>query len=175
MSVGDDSAQFDRVAQFVPNFHDISECATGANTRNFGWCPTLNLESLFRSGLMGKNSMNGADPVPLPRMTTRWWMIVVAVVALVLAAELTRQRLTNISSAYRRWALMHQHEADDASGNALLSDAAYRRGQPPDPKYAQWSVRSRRLAEFHSAMMRKYEWAARHPWLRVPPDPPMPK
>ncbi len=32
-----------------------------------------------------------------------------------------------------------------------------------------------RLFEWHQSMARKYEYAARHPWLPVAPDPPEPR
>ena len=35
--------------------------------------------------------------------------------------------------------------------------------------------RSRRLTEYHEAMIVKYERATRYPWLPVAPDPPEPE
>jgi hypothetical protein len=102
-------------------------------------------------------------------------MVIVAVAALALAAEATRRRMVNLSSAYRQRALVHQNKAGLASLNALVSDAEYRRGQPPDRKYAEWRAGFRRLAEFHEAMMRKYERAASRPWLPIDADPAPPQ
>jgi hypothetical protein len=83
--------------------------------------------------------------------------------------------MANLSSACRHKALVHQNKALLASLNALVSDAEYRRGQPPDPKYAEWRAGFRRLAEFHDAMMRKYDRAASRPWLPIDPDPAPPQ
>jgi hypothetical protein len=113
--------------------------------------------------------------LPRPKLTIRSAMVIVAVAALALAAEATRRRLADLSSAYRQRALVHQNRADLAGLNAVVSDAEYRRGQPPEPKYAEWSARFRRLAEFHEAMTRKYERAASRPWLPIDPDPAPPE
>ena len=113
--------------------------------------------------------------VPRLRITIRSVMIIVAVAALALAAEATRRRMANLSAAYRLRALVHQNKAELAEGNAIESESAYRRGQPPDPKYAKWSEGFQRLAEFHCAMMRKYERAASRPWLPIDPDPTPPQ
>jgi hypothetical protein len=113
--------------------------------------------------------------LPRPRLTIRSVMVIVAVVALALAAEATRRRIANLSSAYRVRALEHQNKVELATLNAIDSKSAYRRGQPPDPKYAEWSARFRRLAEFHYAMMRKYERAASRPWIPIDSDPTPPQ
>jgi hypothetical protein len=102
-------------------------------------------------------------------------MVIVAVAALALAAEATRRRMADLSAVYRGRATKHENEAELALGYSLLCEYEFRRGQPPDSKYAKWNARHRRLFEFHLAMRRKYEWAASRPWLPIDPDPALPQ
>jgi hypothetical protein len=41
--------------------------------------------------------------------------------------------------------------------------------------YDESAVFSKRLADYHSSLSKKYRRAARYPWLRVAPDPPEPE
>jgi hypothetical protein len=109
--------------------------------------------------------------LPRPRLTIRLMMVVVAVAALALAVEAARRRLADLSSAYMGRAREYQYKAWNASWNAIVCEAALNEGRPPDPKYAEWSIRYRRLMEFHRAMQRKYERSAIRPWLPIAPDP----
>jgi hypothetical protein len=106
-----------------------------------------------------------------PRLTIRLMMVVVAVAALALAVEATRRRMADLSSAYIGRARAYERKALLASMNALVSESAVNEGRPPNPRYAEWSIRYRRLSEFHLAMKRKYERAATRPWLPIAPDP----
>jgi hypothetical protein len=91
----------------------------------------------------------------LPRMTTRRWMVAVAVIAVgcaVLASliEMRRERFARIA---------------DRHISVFLTPAQVR-----DPER-----RSAERLDWHSKMADKYMRAARYPWLPVEPDPPNPK
>jgi hypothetical protein len=100
----------------------------------------------------------------LPRFRLRTLMVVVAVIALLLAGEVTRQRLTRISSEYRA-------KADEWSQKA---QAAYLSVEP-EWQFPLWYRRSTPMVEYANAMVEKYEFAADHPWRPVAPDPPEPE
>jgi hypothetical protein len=102
-------------------------------------------------------------------------MVFVAVAALALTAEATRRRMADLSAVYRDRGRKHGYEMELASFNIIDCESAFRRGQPPDPKYAKWGAWYRRLAGFHLAMSRKYERVASRPWLPIDPDPAPPE
>jgi hypothetical protein len=88
----------------------------------------------------------------LPRMTTRRWMIVVAILAVGLADVGRRRHL-----ALRQRAAYHEKI------ERLVTDTA-----PKLPANA--AIRDR-----HARLKEKYWRAARYPWLPVEPDPPEPE
>lgn len=92
--------------------------------------------------------------MPLPRMTTRRWLIVVALVALALGAETLRERRQ-----------MYLSEAD--------MHAFWERRF--DPQFVgDWfgpGLNDARRQRYHGRLRLKYERAARSPWLLVAPDP----
>ncbi len=92
-----------------------------------------------------------------PRMTTRRWMIAVAVVGIVLGVTIERR------NRFRKIAAHHQGQFRKlvSQGHLILSS-----GSSDDPIM-------RRL-EWHESMRLKYERSARYPWLPVDPDPPPP-
>ena len=121
----------------------------------------------------------------LPRMTTRRWMIAVAVVGLLIGGCIGGVRL-------KRW---HDHFLHRARYHALMEVANWKAehahhelglqfyGLDPGSESVR-AVRAKgsrniaffsRMAIYHAAMDRKYEYAARHPWLQVEPDPPPPE
>jgi hypothetical protein len=108
----------------------------------------------------------------LPRMTTRRWMIAVAVVALSVAGEQMRRRAVQ----YRRQAEHHARIElvcrQTAARLPLMKPSDYE-------GYCGYMVRnirnSPRIAAFHADLRRKYEHAARYPWHPVEPDPPGPQ
>jgi hypothetical protein len=117
----------------------------------------------------------------LPPMTTRRWMIAVAVVGLLLAGCIGGYRLKRL----------HDHFLQRAQDHAMMeianrkSERAHRelfemRGGfgPGSETLRAKSLRDivffSRTASYHAAMAQKYEYAARHPWLPVAPDPPEP-
>jgi hypothetical protein len=95
--------------------------------------------------------------MPLPRMTTRRWMVVVAVVGLALCGtEVLRRRHNDF--AYR--AELH------ARTLALLK-ARQRVAARNDPVLS-------RVINYYESLARKCRHAARYPWISVEPDPPEP-
>jgi hypothetical protein len=93
-----------------------------------------------------------------PRMTTRRWMVVVAIVGLLLAAFVMVRR----SFEYRRIARAH-----------LDMYAKLYEWNPPGDR-RRWAAWQRRRATYHLGLHLKYLAATRHPWLPVEPDPPEP-
>jgi hypothetical protein len=102
----------------------------------------------------------------LPRMTTRRWMLGVAAVALAcgVAGRVLR---------FRRLAEYHlaRSSADVVSDMLTTHDGTPTfivetgTGAPTTPARVEW----------HRRLLKKYERAARRPWLPVPPDPPEPE
>jgi hypothetical protein len=106
----------------------------------------------------------------LPRMTTRRWMIAVAIVAIGFGALI----LVHRSRSYAALAALHADAENEcrriveaAEGFAL--DAPIWRGWVTNAR------RSRRLLPYHAALRRKYDLASRRPWFAVEPDPPQPR
>ena len=85
----------------------------------------------------------------LPRMTTRRWMVAVAVAGLLMAIGLEVRRELRLARRYRAWA--------DAWGHCLVWYDGRRGDQ--------------RSAYYCAKMKRKYERASSRPWLPVEPDP----
>lgn len=86
-----------------------------------------------------------------PRFTVRWLMIAVAIVAVVLGLS---RWLWNRSVAFRAIADVHN---------------AHRMGSiPMHTGNLPWLM-------YHIEMEKKYDRAARYPWLPVAPDPPEPQ
>ena len=99
----------------------------------------------------------------MPRMTTRRLMVAVAVVAILMGGELMRrrraaclERLTWLQGRETAWG------ADDPSWEREVASRYLKRGKQMGVVEA--------LAEV-ARQKRKYEYAASHPWLPVPPDP----
>ena len=110
----------------------------------------------------------------LPRMTTRRWMIAVAVVAILLGAGLETGRR---SFRFARLSDCHSNAALECF-HALMTLGGW--PPPQDPSPAELGrvrnlYRVRALVHYHSALTQKYERAARYPWLPVAPDPPEPE
>jgi hypothetical protein len=92
-------------------------------------------------------------------MTTRWWMIAVAVVALLAGAAIELQR---------RRVRFH----------AMAAHYRAKERNPPFPyismTYKEWEHWPR-LRPYYATMRQKYEFAECFPWLPVEPDPPKPE
>jgi hypothetical protein len=91
--------------------------------------------------------------MPRFRFTVRRMMVAVAVVAVLLAMAVT------LSHRRSRFESLRDYHASRAPYVWL------------GPMGTLWE----RQGEWHWAMKRKYERAARYPWLPVAPDPPEPK
>ena len=109
--------------------------------------------------------------MPSPRMTTRRWMIAVAVVSLPLWGTQMRERHRELREIAARHALeerMNRYLLDTAPVDGNVAGVAEERLQ---------MIRERwlRSANYYAAFARKYERAARRPWLPVPPDPSPPE
>ena len=115
----------------------------------------------------------------LPRMTTRRWMVAVAVIALAIATVRIRER----SLTYRRKAAYHADVAMQGSRAGRFDDrrGVVLRNSGPGPFNAPsrpWQIiviLDPRQIDHHGKMARKYEQAARYPWLPVEPDSPEPE
>ena len=92
----------------------------------------------------------------LPRMTTRRWMVAVAVVGIALAVTFERR------DRFRKIAV--HHRAEFMKLIPKMNKISY---QGDDPLML--------LMEWHESMRLKYERAALRPWFPVRPDPPMPE
>src|SRR5579862_1676552 len=99
-----------------------------------------------------------------PRFTVRRLMVAVAIVGISLGLEGIRRRKAEYS---KRW---EYHRGNNVQGRMDLTDGLFRmhRGGPiPFRELARESQ-----IQYHGKMARKYERAARYPWLPVAPDPP---
>jgi hypothetical protein len=114
-------------------------------------------------------------------MTTRRWMIAVAVVATgVWSCEIARRarRFQLLAAA------MQERELVARAAVCLEAGAAQFKGtcdfmipedfDPETARLSAYSERYRRLFFHYRRMRQKYETATRHPWLPVEPDPPLP-
>jgi len=111
--------------------------------------------------------------MPRPRFTLRWLTVVVGTVAVLIWLG----KLCLLRGAHGWRASLEERSAVDyhlfarrATNNASVA-------RDPDETarlLAEADQHSRRM-EYHTAMARKYEHAARYPWLPVAPDPAEPK
>lgn len=134
--------------------------------------------------------------MPLPRMTTRRWMVVVAVVGAISAAGAEMIRLKRAASAFP--ARVAYHASQQSLNEFLVTSSkaeevqfrrfyAEMRREGVDRAEADKLEREMtedrrrevlnltRKIDHHRRMKTKYLAAARRPWLPVPPDPPPPK
>jgi hypothetical protein len=125
----------------------------------------------------------------LPRMTTRRWMIAVAIVGLVLGGSLELVRLRRLSHEYAGRAI----NARRALANARMSSgwnherwlAECRRIEESERKWTTGYPMStgrpfrpsvaRAYIAYWEPIFSKYERAAAYPWLPLEPDPPRPE
>jgi hypothetical protein len=105
----------------------------------------------------------------LPWMTTRRLMVAVAIVALLLASQRIYDRRARMSAIASNHAKREKIE--------LMALAEYRSFMDQlDPERAQSTLKYlTSSSKYHADMRRKYERAARYPWLPLSPDPPSPK
>ena len=112
----------------------------------------------------------------LPRMRTQRWIIAVAAIGLIIGAGvLLKQRRDYFL------ALVQSHQKEVASstarGNALKSRFGGTSGMTLEEITRLHDDYGRMMdrADHHASLARKYERAARYPWLLVEPDPPEPE
>ena len=102
--------------------------------------------------------------MPLPRMTTRRWMIAVLVVAVAIAIPARQHQFIAISRYHQRQAGISVYYLED---NGRLIPTCSRVEEPRiSPARYQWH---RMLA------MKYFDAGHRYPILPVPPDPPPPE
>jgi hypothetical protein len=106
-----------------------------------------------------------------PRMTTRRWMVVVAVVALSFVGEQTRRRAARFRLLAQRHAKIESSLRTIAARLSLMKPSSYRQLCGQMSRVVRMSPE---LVEYHAALRLKYERAARYPWLAVELDPPEP-
>ena len=112
----------------------------------------------------------------LPRMTMRRWMMAVAAIGLMIGGGvLLKQRRDYFLSL----AQSHQKEvaSSTARGTALKSRFGGTPGMTAEEILRLHDDYERMMdrADHHASLARKYEEAARYPWLPVEPDPPEPE
>src|SRR4051812_1471105 len=109
----------------------------------------------------------------LPAMTTRRWMIAVAVVALVMGGYCLKRRRDDFLWRVR----VHTEEATwRLEDSVMLCSRAI--NSMDDIELARLKRRTvilPQLIAYHKALAQKYWGAARYPWLPVEPDTPEPK
>jgi hypothetical protein len=122
------------------------------------------------TGLDGLNSATWH----LPRLTTRRWMIAVAVVAILIGAVLEvhrrSRRFARLAAYHSNLSLEHFHTQMALGVDPLPLEPV----PPAGPGAARYLRREKALVRYHSELTAKYERAARYPWLPVTPDPPEP-
>ena len=112
----------------------------------------------------------------LPRMTMRRWMIAVAAIGLMIGGGV---RLKQRRDYFLSLAQSHQMEvaSSTARGEALKSRFGHTSGMTTEEIMHLHGDYDRMMdrADHHASLARKYERAARYPWLPVEPDPPPPE
>jgi hypothetical protein len=107
--------------------------------------------------------------MPRVRFTVRRLMIAVAVAALLLGGDvLWRKRAGYLARA-------NVEAASEMQSRALIKvyESAIETSAAPSVAdgYRHWVEVHREEADYHGRLRRKYERAARYPWLPVEPDP----
>ena len=100
------------------------------------------------------------------RMTTRWWMIAVAILAVGLATD----------ALFRRHLALRQraayHEKIEKLATATVGELALAARWPKAAAQVRANAATR---DRHARLKEKYGRAARYSWLPVGPDPPEPE
>jgi hypothetical protein len=109
--------------------------------------------------------------LPRVQFTLRWTMIGVAVVALSIAAEQSRQRMVY----WRQRAEFHSIRENIFRREAARLPLTRSERELMCGTMVRAIMLYPRLAAYHAELRRKYEYAARYPWLSVEPDPPKPE
>jgi hypothetical protein len=115
----------------------------------------------------------------LPRMTTRRWMVVVAVVAMALGGYFYAVTLKRSRDNYLEMARLYSGFEAYAREILARGELPYLHIEREDGRHSPEDQRDFREAmlreiDHYAALARKYERAARYPWLPVEPDLPEP-
>jgi hypothetical protein len=103
----------------------------------------------------------------VPKFRIRTLMIAVAVLGIAFGGLAGLQQMSQRSVTLRALARNHRHRG--LVNRLTLELLVAQRAAKADTE------RYRMRAEYHNALDRKYEYAARHPWLPVSSDPPEPR
>jgi len=129
---------------------------------------------------------------PFPWMTTRRWMVAVAVVIVAILLVVELRRFRQLTLAYRTDAKHHaslrqlhsdmrdayaQHTEFWARLGAALKEDSEESEELKNvaKEYCKLAERENEVATYHALLESKYQSASRYPWLPVPPDPPEPE
>jgi hypothetical protein len=109
------------------------------------------------------------------KMTARWLIVVVAIVALAFPLY----RMARFHQEYSQASLIHG-ESEKYYGLQLKNLALSEFAASVSPERRRelmdgWTSRARDRANYHAEMKRKYERAASRPWDPLEPDPPEPE
>jgi hypothetical protein len=121
----------------------------------------------------------------LPRMTTRRWMVAVAVVAFLIAGTIEVPRLWNVRRNYlalAEWYGDRETRLHENTQMRFLLERARRRSAEESasvPSEVEKRIQDRiarmdEMGTYYGQIRAKYERGARYPWLPLEPDPPMP-
>jgi len=115
--------------------------------------------------------------MPFPQMTTRRWMIAVAVIALTFGGAVTVYRYVVLRREYLGHAALHEslkfglhfHPDAPAYWERRWTDQRHGlKGSYPWPDSPPFVPA---IEAYHDRMILKWRYAADHPWLSVEPDP----
>jgi hypothetical protein len=136
--------------------------------------------------------------LPRLRFTIRWMMVVVAIVALALGSTLWGLKMRRLARSYALRASTAKQAETNYRGLETKVTRAVREielGQKmieprpvrEEPRFASIALDHqmrralglaaylKRLGDHHATLRRKYERAARYPWLTIEPGPPWPE
>lgn len=115
---------------------------------------------------------------PRVRFTVRRMMMAVAVAAVLFAGVIELPRLWALRRQYLGFAEKYGYWETRVNGAVgIRQEITYysiRLPRGPEPSPARLA-RMKAEAAYYARLRAKYERAARYPWLRVEPDPPLPE
>ena len=121
--------------------------------------------------------------MPLPRMTIRRTMIVMAVIVVVIGGYVGVRIVRQRANRFRQLAQFHARRAAMFQESIGSKERAARDCEAYGGERMLQVARDYRaevklcvkLAQYHARLIPKYEDAAAHPWLSVAADPPEPE
>ena len=108
------------------------------------------------------------------RISVRLLMAIVAVVAATLGGFVEYRRLNRIAAEYR--AKAEEHAGVERTLRTVVEQTGPKSPVDisPGPGLRSRRFTAKAVADLEARLVRKYERAARYPWLSVAPDPAMP-